>query len=86
MKKSFNQSIQFIKSIVRYTWFKSPMIYKVSPIFEHAHPVIIEVTFSFLKFVSACKNHLISSIHFEIEQFQNLRDRAHFRPPPSKND
>ena len=30
------------------------MIYKVSLIFYHAHPIIIKVTLSFLKFVSAC--------------------------------
>ena len=52
---SFNQSTQFIKSFVRYTWFKGSVIYKVLPIFEHAHPIIIEVPFSFPKFVSACK-------------------------------
>ena len=40
---------------IRYTWFKSPTIYKVSPIFHYAHPIIIKWTFSFPKFVSACK-------------------------------
>ena len=34
---------------------KSPMIYKATLIFNHAHPIIIKVTFSFPKFVSACK-------------------------------
>ena len=63
MLKSFNQSAQFIKSFVRYTCFKSPMIYKISLIFYHAHPIIIKVIFSFPKFVSACKTsaHLINS-------------------------
>ena len=36
MQKSFNQSAQFIKSFVRYTCFKSLMIYEASPIFDHA--------------------------------------------------
>ena len=76
MQKSFNQSTQFIKSFVRYTWFKSPMIYKVSPIFEHAHPIIIEVMFSFPKFVWAGKYQLISSIH--------SWDTADFRVPRPK--
>ena len=56
MEKSFNQSAQFIKSFVRYTWFKSPTIFKALPIFDHTHPTILKVTFSFHKFVSACKN------------------------------
>ena len=56
MEKSFNQSAQFIKSFVRYTWFKSPTIFKALPIFDHTHPAILKVTFSFHKFVSACKN------------------------------
>ena len=46
MQKLFNQSVQFIKSFVRYTWFKGPTIYKASSIFYHAHPIIIKVTFS----------------------------------------
>ena len=63
MQESFNQSAQFIKSFVRYSWFKSPMIYKASPIFEYAHPIIIKVTTNFPKFVSACKKltHFINS-------------------------
>ena len=63
-KKSFNQSAQFIKSFVKYTWFKSPMIYKAPHIFYHAHPIIIKVTFSFPKFVATCKNlaHFMDSI------------------------
>ena len=56
MQKLFSQSAPFIKSFVRYTWFKSLMIYyKPSPIFGLAHPIIITVTFSFPKFVLACK-------------------------------
>ena len=39
MQKPFNQSSQFIKSFVRYTWFKSLMIDKTSPIFDHAHAI-----------------------------------------------
>ena len=34
MQKSFNQSAQFIKSFVRYTCFKSPIVYNASPIFD----------------------------------------------------
>ena len=55
MQKSLNQSSQFIKSFVRYTWFKNPKIFKALPIFDHTHPIIIKVTFSFHKFVSAWK-------------------------------
>ena len=55
MQKSFNQSAQFIKSFVRYTWFKNPTIFKASPTFDNTHPIIIKVTFSFHKFVSAWK-------------------------------
>ena len=48
MQKPFNQFAHFIKSFVKYTWFKSPMIYKALIIFGYARPVIIKVTFSFL--------------------------------------
>ena len=60
MQKSFNQFAQFIKSFVRYTWFKSPM---VLPIFDYAHQIIIKLTFSFPKFVSIRKKsaHSINS-------------------------
>ena len=34
MQKLLNQSAQFIKSFVKYTWFKSSMIYKASTIFD----------------------------------------------------
>ena len=36
-----------------YNWFRSFMIYKALPIFNHAHPIIIKVTFSFPKFAPA---------------------------------
>ena len=61
MQKLFSQSARFIKLFVRYTWFESTVIYKAPPIFDHAY-TIIKVTFSIPKFVSACKNKLISSI------------------------
>ena len=57
---SMQKYAQFIKSFVRYTWFKSPMIYKASLIFYHAHPIIIKATLSFPKFVSGWKK----SAHF----------------------
>ena len=41
MQKYFNQSAQFIKSFVRYTWFKSPIIYKTLPILDYAYPILI---------------------------------------------
>ena len=62
MQKSFNRSAQFIKSLVRKTWFKSPRIFKALPIFHHTHPIFIKVTFSFRKFVSPCKK---SAQYFE---------------------
>ena len=55
MHEPFYQSAPFIKSFVRYTWFKSPMIYKASLIFDYVHSIIINVTINFPKFVSACK-------------------------------
>ena len=55
MQKSFDQFTQFIKSFVRYTWFKSAMINTTLPIFDHTHPIIIKVTFSFPKPVSVYK-------------------------------
>ena len=60
MQEPFSESAQFIKSCVRYTWFKGP---KASPIFDYAHPIIIQVTINFPKFVSACKKsaHFIKS-------------------------
>ena len=63
MQKSFNQFGQFMKSFVRYTWFKSPMIYEALPIFDSAYPIIIKITFSFPKFVLAGKKsaHFINS-------------------------
>ena len=88
MQKSFYESAQFIKSFVIYNWFKHPMIYKASPIFGYAHPVIIKVTFSFSKFVSACKNQLISSIYsWDTAGFWDPRPkRPHpFWPTPPQN-
>ena len=63
MQKSFTQYAQFIKSFVRYTWLKSPMIYETSLIFYHAHPIIIKVTLTFPRFASAWKKsaHFINS-------------------------
>ena len=65
MQKSFNQSAQFITLFVRYTKFKSPLIYKALLIFYHAYPLIINVTFSFPKFVAACKkwDHFVDTFH-----------------------
>ena len=37
---------------------------KAMAIFDHAHPKIIESTFSFPEFVPACKNHFAPSIYF----------------------
>ena len=55
MQKSFSQYAQFIKSFVRYTWYKSSMVYTASLIFYHAHQTIIKVTLSFAEFVSTWK-------------------------------
>ena len=63
MQKSFSQSAQFIKRFTRCTWFRSLMIYKPSPIFEYAHPIIIKVSSNVPKFVSVCKKQLMLSIY-----------------------
>ena len=42
------------------------MIYEASPIFNHTQPIIIKVTFSFPKFVSAYKK----SVHFTNSVFR----------------
>ena len=60
MQEPFNESAQFIKSFVRYTWLKSPMIYQALRIFDYAYQIIIKVTINFPKSVSACKK----SAHF----------------------
>ena len=60
MQNSFNGYAQFIKSFVWYTWLKSPLIYKDSLIFYDAHPIIIKVTLTFPKFVSAWKKSAYS--------------------------
>ena len=54
------------------------------PIFDCAHPIIIEVTFIFPKFVSGCKRlaYLINSF-LKIQQmfeFHDLKSHTHFRP------
>ena len=51
------QHAKFIQSIcsIHYIICESHTIFKVLPIFDHTHPVIIKVTLSFHKFVSACK-------------------------------
>ena len=79
--KWFNQSAQFIKSFVRYTWFKNPTIFKASPIFDHTHPIIIKVTFSFHKFVLAGKKSAQFINLFLIQQIlesRDLKDGSHF--------
>ena len=81
MQKSFNQSAQFIKSFVRYTWFKSPTIFKTSLSFDHSHSIIIKVTFSFHEFVSARQKSTQSIDSFSrYSRFysQDLKDHAHF--------
>ena len=60
------QSICSIHQIIcemRYTWLKSPIIYKASPIFHLTNPITITVTFNLPKLVSAYKKsvHLINS-------------------------
>ena len=84
MQKSFNQSVQFTKSFVRYTWFENPMIFKPSPIFDHAYPIIMRGIFSFHKCVSTWKRlaHFINS--FEIQQnseYQDVKGHANFWSP-----
>ena len=65
------------------------MIYKALRIFDNSHQIIIKVTFSLPKFVSACKK--ISSFHqfvLEIQEIlepEDLKGHAHFLPLPSKN-
>ena len=79
-----NHSINLlILSFMRYTWFKSPMIYKALPIFDHSHPIIISVTFSVHKSVSACKRYRFLEMH-QILESQNLKGHAYFWPPPFK--
>ena len=85
MQKSFNQSAQFIKLFVRYTWFKSPTIFKAWPIFDHTHPVIIKVTFSFDNFAKNQPNSLLILDIQQILESWDLKDHGHFLSPPSKN-
>ena len=87
MQKSFSQYAQLIKSFVRYTWFESTISIRPHSFFNH--PIIIKVTLSFPKFVSAWKK--ISSFHqfiLEIQlilQSQDLKGHAHFWPTQCKN-
>ena len=53
--------------------------YRKTLIFDHAHSITIKVTFSFLKYVLACKN-LARFIHS-----LKLESHAHFWPHPPKN-
>ena len=88
VQKSFNQSAQFIKSFVRYTWFKSPMIFKPLLIFYHTHTIIIKVTFSFINLYPHAKNQPNSSIHsWDTADFRawDLNDHILFSSPPCKN-
>ena len=39
------------------------MTLKAAPVFDHAHPKIIELTYDFPEFVFACKNQFILLIH-----------------------
>ena len=41
--KNYSMNTQFIKSFVRYISLRSPMIYKTSLIFHHAHPSFLKV-------------------------------------------
>ena len=78
--KPFNQSAQFIKLCVTYTWFKSTMFFKTSPIFHHAHPIIIKVTFGFPEFLSYQKsvinNFWLSRILFLSHQVNFIRGHS----------
>ena len=60
------------------------------PIFDHAHPKIIEINFSFLEFASVCKK----SVHFiylilEIQSILESHDQtgqAHFLTTPAQKN
>ena len=47
------------------------MTSNVTPIFDHAHSIIVKVTFSFPEFVPACRK-ISSSHHFIIEKRQTV--------------
>ena len=49
-----NQLNSFIHSLETAD-YKVPIAIKATPIFGHAHPINIEVTFSFPEYVLACK-------------------------------
>ena len=77
-----NHSINLLDS-PNHLWDTSDFRVPVSPIFEHSHPIIIKLTFSFPKFVSACKKpaHFFTSFLryiWQILEFQDLRGCAHF--------
>ena len=71
------QSICSIHHIIcRYTWFKSPVVYKATLNFDYAHPIIISVTFSFPKFVSAClKSTNFINLVLRCSRFQSLNSK-----------
>ena len=56
------------------------MIYKASPISDNANPIIIKVTFSFRKFVWACKK--ISSFHKSIHKIQQILQPKTWKTTP----
>ena len=60
---NFYEFISAFQNIRGFLSFKSPMIYNALLIFDHSHPIIIKVTFIFLKFVLTCINQLTSSIY-----------------------
>ena len=67
-----NHSINLLNSsnqFVRYIWFKSPMIYKASLIFDHHRPKIIKITFSFPGFLST---HIISLFNWFLLEIQPI--------------
>ena len=49
------------------------MTWETMPIFDHSHRKLIEVTFSFPKFVKACKKQVYSiNLLLRYSQFQSL--------------
>ena len=62
---NMSKSAQFINSFLRYSRFWGPMKKNVAlPIFDHGHPKIMEITFSFFEIGLACKkNQFIPSTH-----------------------
>ena len=71
------QSAQFIKSFVRYTWFKSTMISKASLLLHHAYLIIVKVTFSFHEFVSTHQTSIyLIRLSLTYSQFQSPENRV----------